>query len=131
MQPEIPLHDIKGLVEIPDNSLYFFIATILISITLIVIAIIFILRFFKRDKAIKLQKVYLETLSQLELTNSKQAAYELTHYGNLLEKNEEQNQRYETLIKALETYKYQKEVPPFNERDTQAIHHFLEVINAR
>jgi hypothetical protein len=128
---ELQLHDIKGFVEIPDNSIYYFYSVIFLIVVIAITAIYFLLKYLKREKSVKLQKSYLEALTKLDFSDSKQTAYELSHYGHLLEKDEEQCELFEKLLAIVEVYKYQKEVPTLSKEHRQTIENFLEAINAR
>lgn len=121
----LKLHDIKGLVAVPDDSLYYFVA-LLIGLILLLIAVAYLLyRYVKRERSVNLQKFYLEKLHALDLSQSKASAYALTEYGRLLEKDQPQKVAYEAMLEKLEAYKYQKAVADFDEETKQSIEIFL------
>lgn len=127
----LKLHDIKGLVEIPDNSFYYFLLTLFLAVLALGLIIYFVIKYLKKEKAEKLQKVYLNALNKIDMNDSKVASYELCHFAQLLDKDEAQSHLFELLVLQLEKYKYQKNVPAFYEEDSKAIHRFLEAINAK
>lgn len=128
---QLQLHDIKGFVEIPDNSIYYFYTLLFFSVIALVLAIFFLIKYLKREKAIKLQEVYLEHLKDIDLSQSKKSAYILSKYGELLDKDDAQAQIYQQLLAKLDNYKYQKEVPDLSHADKELIEQFLVSIHAR
>ena len=126
---ELQLHDIKGLVEIPDDSIYYFYGLLSLLIIVLTIASILIYKYLRRDKALNLQKHYKAQLKALDLDNPKESAYLLTHYAELLEKSPEQLELFEKLTPLLESYKYKKEVPSFDKETLANIEDFLDAMN--
>jgi len=126
---DLQLHDIKGLVEIPDDSIYYFYGLI----TIIVIAVIFmgvlLYKYLKREKQIDLQNLYRQELLNIDLDQTKDAAYKLSHYGHLLEKTDNQKAAFELLDLELKNFKYKKEVPQFDAELRSLISNFLELMN--
>jgi len=111
---DLKIHDIKPLVEVPDYSIYLFIALILAFI----IGLLFVSYFFyQKIKNAKKnnQKMYIRKIKNIDLSASKMAAYEITKYTLLILKNENQTTLSKELLKDLNQYKYKKEVQPFNE----------------
>lgn len=121
----LKLHDIKGLVAVPDDSLYYFVALLIGLILLLIAAAYLLYRYVKREKSVNLQKFYLEKLHALDLSKSKESAYALTEYGRLLEKDQPQKVAYEAMLEKLEAYKYQKAVAGFDKETVQSIEIFL------
>jgi hypothetical protein len=128
---ELQLHDIKGLVEIPDDSIYYFFGLIgLITVLLIIITVLWY-RYLKRTKAVDLQKLYKEELLNSDLNQTKQTAYKLSHYGQLLDKNETQQAAFDLIALELKHFKYKKEVPAFDTELRSSISNFLDSLNAQ
>ncbi len=104
------LRDIKGIVEVADNSFYYFLATsgaIVLAVFLIGVLI------FRRKKVYRMQekrKVALQKLKAIDFKDVKQSVYDFTLYAQyaLLESQEAELKR---LLHDLEHYKYKKEVP--------------------
>ena len=126
---ELKLHDIKGLVEIPDNSIYYFFGLMGLLTLSFIIAAIFFYKYLRRDKVLNLQKHYKEQLQSLNLSSAKESAYLLSHYGELLEKSPEQEELFKNLSERLESYKYKKNVPDFDEKTQSEIQNFLDAMN--
>jgi len=126
---ELKLHDIKGLVEIPDDSIYYFYGLISLLIIVLLIVSVLLYRYLRREKTLNLQKHYMEQLKALDFDTPKESAYLFTHYGELLEKSPEQEELFKTLIPLLDAYKYKKEVPSFDEETLAFIQNFLDAMN--
>lgn len=123
---DLQLHDIKGLVEIPDNSIYYFYSLITVILVLIALGAYAAYRYFKRDRAINMQKLYKKQLSELDIAESKSSAYSLSYLGQLIEKTSEQEALFENLFQALEAFKYKKDVPEFDEELKTKIEQFRQ-----
>ncbi len=112
------LKDIKPLLDIPDNSFYIYWGLI-IFVSLLVLAILFfIAKKFWDNRKINLAKGYLEKLKNIDWKDSKQSAYEATHYARLLATDERRKNLFSQLEPMLEQYKYKKEVDEVD-HDTQ------------
>jgi len=109
--PEIPLHDIKPLVEIPDYSFYYFLVLLFIA-TVIVIGLFFLfIKWFRSRKKFDIRKEHAKALQKVKLTDAKKAAYALTKYGATFQNDSPRHQKiYKELLDALAKYKYKKEV---------------------
>ena len=59
---ELKLHDIKPLVEVPDNSLLFFIITILGVVIVLSLIAWAVYRFVQRKRQVNWQAFYLKAL---------------------------------------------------------------------
>ena len=125
--PELQLHDIKGLVEIPDDSVYYFGGTLLLVVIVLAIAAYLLYRFLTKAKKEDMQKSYLQALKSIDLNNTKVSAYNITHFAGLLEKNEEQSKLFIQLEELLESYKYKKDVLAFDETVKDTYQKFVEL----
>ena len=127
--PELQLHDIKPLVEIPDSSSYYFSALVAVLVLLLALLAWGFVRFLQRKQAIDMQALYRRKLQEITLENTKSAAYDLTFYGTLIEKDEEQTAYFQALIEALEDFKYKKEVDSFDAATLAKITHFMASVH--
>ncbi len=110
------LKDIKGIVPIPDYSIYLFV----IMTVFILVILYFILKKILRYKRVVLPiKMAKKELKNLDLSDSKIASYKLTKYGRIL-KDED--------FSYLDKYKYKREVDDFLDEDLQKIKGFLNAI---
>jgi len=104
------LKDIKPLLDIPDNSFYFYWGLILFA-SLIVLAIIyFVVKKLWEKRKINLAKGYLEKLKAIDWHDAKKSAYDATHYARLLATDERRKELFSELEPLLEKYKYKKKV---------------------
>lgn len=126
---ELKLHDIKGLVEIPDDSIYYFFGLMGVLSLTFIIAAIFLYKYLRREKSLNLQKHYKEQLQALDLSSAKESAYLISHYGDLVEKSAEQEELFTELKELLESYKYKKDVPNFDEKTQTHVQKFLDGLN--
>jgi hypothetical protein len=125
---EIKIHDIKGLVEIPDISLYLYMALWILGIALIFVIIFFIFRYFY-NKNRNERKNYYKILKDLDLNNTKQSAYTISKYSRLLVTNPKEEKLCEELIDVLKNYKYKKEVEPLNDEVKIVFGRFMDNID--
>ena len=128
---DIPLHDIKPLVEVPDNSLIILIilAGVILSLVLVSLAI-WAWTKFKKIKEVNLRKVYLEKIHDIDTSDAKQAAYEISEYARYIVKTDKEKSFLDDLDKRLAQYKYKKEVQALDEETLAHFQVFLEVLDA-
>jgi len=129
-QNEIPLHDIKPLIEIHEYSLYCFLGVSLLA-TLIVVGLLYLAyRWIKNKKKFNLRAEHYKLLNNLDYSNPKKAAYDLTFYGTTFEDDSERHQKaYEDMIEKLEKYKYKKDVEDFDADTLHVINLYKEMID--
>ncbi len=113
---DIPLHDIKPLIEIQEYSLYYFVAIITI-ISLILFGILYLLYKYLRDrKKYNKRKAHFTVLEALDLNDTKQTAYDLTVYGATFKNDTPRHfKHFDLMVEKLEKYKYKKSVEAFDE----------------
>ncbi len=118
---EIPLHDIKPLLEIQEYSLYYFIAMTVVVMVLIFGILYLAYRWYKNKNKFNIRKEHYKLLKKVNYKNPKKAAYEITHYGATFKDDSERHQKaYENMLEKLEKYKYKKDVEDF---DRETIHY--------
>lgn len=124
---DLKIHDIKALVEVPDYSLYIFIFILLTFVILLIFFIYFFYKKFKNKKKNQ-QKNYIQKIKNIDLSQSKMAAYEITKYIDLINKNEQQAVLAKELIQELTQYKYKKEVEAFTQTTILTYKKFTDVL---
>ena len=124
------LHDIKPLVELNDYSFYYFVV-FMVAVVVVVVALIYLIyRYVKNHKRVNVRKEHYKILKQLNLTNTKESAYALTHYGSTFIEDSQRVQRaYEKMNEHLSKYKYKKDVEPFDDETQHEIDMFLGMID--
>jgi len=130
MNETLKIHDIKGLVEVPDYSIYIYYGLIAGAIFLVCLILYLIYSYF-RNKKQNIRKVYFAKLQAIdfEQNSSKQNAYEITKYGQLLAITTREQQLLNDLICSLESYKYKKEVESFDDKTKALYDRFMEALD--
>jgi len=104
----LKINDIKPIVEIPDWSIYLYYG-IAFVILLILFFIFYIGYKFFKPKVTSQEMIWLEILKNIDLKDTKKAAYSISKYGRYLAKEERQIRLIEELTNELSFYKYKKE----------------------
>ncbi|NOQ29554.1 MAG: hypothetical protein GQ570_00375 [Helicobacteraceae bacterium] len=113
----IPLHDIKPLVEVPDQSLYILIALVVVGLVVLIFLAIWIYNYFTRVKKLNIRKRDFEALQNIDFSDPKAAAYDISKYGLTFSNDSEQlQQKYQNLSEQLSAYKYKKDVEVIDEK---------------
>lgn len=108
---DIPLHDIKPLLEVEEYSLYYFLGTGVITAFIIIAIIYLLVKYFKSRNAFNIRKEHYRLLSAVDFSDAKRAAYDITFYGNTFsDDGPRQSEMYKNLVDRLELYKYKKSV---------------------
>ncbi len=126
MQGLEKLKDIKGIVDIPDISYYIFLSIVLLVVILSVISIVYLLNMIKNQKKSK-RKYYISKLKNIDFSDSKKAAYEITKYARKVADTKQSKGIFEQLLKELDRYKYVKNPPKFSKESKKYLQLFLEV----
>lgn len=113
------INDIKPLVQIPDYSIYFYYALILLGILLSIFIFYFIYLYIKKRRNSQ-HKEYYKILQNIQFSNPKQDAYTITFYGRLLATEPRSKQLMEELWHSLKQYKYKKNTPQTFSQETKA-----------
>ncbi len=126
MQSLKGLKDIKSIVQIPDFSFYIFLSLIIVGVIVVIILSIYIFKFIKKRDQSK-RKFYIQKLKNIDLNDSKKAAYLITKYARILANTKESEKILEELLKELDKYKYVKNSPKMDEQSKKYLKLFLEV----
>ncbi len=128
---DIPLHDIKPLVAVPDNSLMILVVVVSLVLTAVLVPLfIWLYKLYKKNQKVNKRKEYLEKIHNIDISDAKTAAYEISKYGLLLAESERELEMLESLDKRLSVYKYKKEVEALDEETLGYYQLFLEVVDA-
>lgn len=109
--PEIPIHDIKPLVEIQEYSFYYLLALIVLALVVLGVIVYMIIRYIKSKNAFYIRKEHSKILHDINFKDAKKSAYDITFYGATF-KNDSQkhHEMYENMTDRLAVYKYKKNV---------------------
>ncbi len=111
---DIPLHDIKPIVDVQEYSLYYFLGISFMALLLISGLIYLIYRWIKAKNAFNQRRENLKIISELNLSDTKHAAYTITSLGAIFKDDSPRHsEMYANLVQRLEQYKYKKEVDEF------------------
>ena len=111
----IPLHDIKPLLEVQEYSFYYLVAIILVAILLVVGVVYLLYRWFQKRDTFNIRKEHFNALNSLDLKDSKKSAYLITLYATTFKDDSPRHlEMYTNLVDRLEEFKYKKEVQPFD-----------------
>jgi hypothetical protein len=114
--PDIPLHDIKPLMEVPDQSLIWFVLTLVGTIVAVALVAYFLVQWFRKRRANTLRRKHYEALNDIDFTDAKAAAYAITRYGYTFSDDAPRlKEAYDALVERLAPYKYKKVVDPIDE----------------
>ncbi|MGB5964448.1 MAG: hypothetical protein WBG65_02830 [Sulfurimonadaceae bacterium] len=127
---DIPLHDIKPLMEVPDSSLILLTVISTIIVILLVGGMYLLYRFMKDRKTVNLRKVHYKTLNKINFSDPKKAAYDITEYGRLFADDSERlSEAYNNLVSRLEHYKYKRVVEAIDDESLSYYKIYLGMID--
>lgn len=125
---EIKLHDIKGIVEVQEYSLYYLFGGVTLGILLLATLSYLIYLWYKKKNAFNQKKEYLEFLKALDLSDAKKSAYKITLYGaSFKDDSSELLEAYENLVENLQEYKYKKDVDKLDAKILNDIKQYVEM----
>lgn len=113
---DIPLHDIKPIVDVPEYSIYYFSALSALALILTCIILYLLYKWIQKRNAFSIRKEHIKLLNSLDLSDTKQSAYAITTYGyTFKDDSPRHSEMYANIINRLEIYKYKKEVEAFDD----------------
>ena len=127
---DIPLHDIKPLMEVPNSSFTLFVVAIVVLSILVLSASYLFYRYLQNTKNVNPRKADYKALKKVDMRSPKQAAYEITKYGRTFAQDSERLlETYNNLVERLEVYKYRLEVNDIDEESRSYYKIYLEMID--
>ena len=112
---DIPLHDIKPIVDVNEYSLYYFLGLSFVVLFLVIAISYLGYRWFRQRNLENIKKDHYQLINSLDLNDTKHSAYAITVYGATFKDDSERHlEMYTNLIQRLEIYKYKKEVEAFD-----------------
>lgn len=113
---DIPLHDIKSIVEVDEYSLYYLLGASFFILLFLLVVAYFLYKWFKTKKKFNLRKENYKALNSLDLSDAKKCAYAITSYGaTFKDDSPRHHEMFLNLTNRLEVYKYKKEVSAFDD----------------
>jgi hypothetical protein len=112
---EIPLHDIKPIIEVQEYSLYYLIALIVVAIGLLLGVAYLVYKWLEKRNAFNIRKEHFKLINELDFKDTKKAAYAITVYGyTFKDDSPRHSEMYKNLVNRLDEYKYKKDVEAFD-----------------
>jgi uncharacterized membrane protein YgaE (UPF0421/DUF939 family) len=108
------LKDIKGIIEVPDYSLWILLSIIIGVIFSLVLIIYFFRKRKRRRKKLTLKQTAMENLKEINFENTKNAVYTFSEDFQYFI-NDKNKESFENLQKELEIYKYKKQIDQLSE----------------
>lgn len=128
--PDIPLHDIKPLLEVSDYSLYYFIGVVAAGVIVTAALLFWAWRRFVQNRKATARKNAYAALKAVDFSDPKAAAYAITRYGYLFENDgERQREAFAHLCSLLEAYKYRPHVEMIDEKTRGYYENFVGMID--
>lgn len=113
---DIPLHDIKPLLEVHEYSFYYFTALCVLGLLLLFGMAFIFYKSYKAKKRFNIRHEHRKLLKNLDLNDTKNAAYGITLYGlTFKDDSPRHSEMYKNITQRLESYKYKKSVENFDE----------------
>ena len=113
---DIPLHDIKPIVEIQEYSFYYFLGTAFFTLVVLGLLSYLLYMYIKKRNAFNIRKEHYKLLNNLDLQDTKQSAYSITNYGlTFKDDSDRHKEMFNNITERLESYKYKKKVNCFDD----------------
>ncbi len=127
---DIPIHDIKTIVEVDEYSFYYLLGFSVVGVVLFLGVLYLIYRYIKNKNSYDKRKEHFKIISNVDLNDTKKAAYTITLYGaTFKDDGERQKGMYENLTYRLERYKYKKSVEKFDQETLNYIELYKEMVD--
>ena len=121
---DIPLHDIKPLVEITEYSFEYLVVIGVVVFVILLACLYLFLRWLRNKNRYNIRKEHLRLIKTLDFSDTKEAAYKLSLYGNTFKTDTQGHEKaFNEMFEALQNYKYKKDV----ERFAPETLHFIEI----
>ncbi|MEJ2468464.1 MAG: hypothetical protein P8Y51_05230 [Campylobacterales bacterium] len=127
---DIPLHDIKPLIEIHDYTPYYLGAAAAVVLALLLVVAYLLVMQYRRSRGRNRRRECLEALNGVDLDHAKDAAYAITRLGRCFASDSPRlEEAYRNLSRRLEPYKFKKTVPPIDEETRAYFRIYLGMID--
>jgi len=127
---DIPLHDIKPLIEIHDYTPYYLAAAAAAVFALLLLVGYLLYKRLRSGGGEKRRRERLKALKRIDFGDPKAAAYAITEQGRYFAGDSPRlEEAFLNLSRRLEPYKYRKEVPPIDENTLAYFRIYLGMID--
>ena len=127
---DIPLHDIKPLMEVPDSSLTFTMIIVIMGAFILMGTLYIVYNYLRTYKSVNRRKEHFKALKKVNFSDPKTAAYSITRHGRIFADDSERlHEAFVHLSDKLEQYKYKKEVEAIDQESKSYYKIYLEMID--
>lgn len=127
---DIPLHDIKPLIQIHDYTLYYLLGASAVVVALLALLAYLLVHRYRLKKSFNHRQECFDALAALDLDQAKTAAYTITRLGRCFADDSPRlREAYDNLVHRLEPYKFKKSVPAIDEETRGYYRIFLGMID--
>ncbi|MDD2896818.1 MAG: hypothetical protein PHG81_12445 [Aliarcobacter sp.] len=121
------LKDIKGIIEVPDYSLWILLSIIAGLLLCLIFAIYYFKNRRKKRKRLTSKQIAMKNLKEIDFDDTKGAVYSFCENFQYFidEKNKES---FEKLQKELEIFKYKKEIEKLSDEERNRIKSMIKEI---
>ena len=121
------LKDIKGIIEVPDYSLWILLSIIAFVVFCLIILIYFFKNRRKKRKKPTLKQIAMKNLKEINFDDTKGAVYSFCESFQYFI-NEKNKEYFEQLQKELEIFKYKKEIEKLSDEQRNRIKSMIKEI---
>ena len=127
---DIPLHDIKPIIEVQEYSLYYLIASLGVGAFLFFGALFLLYKWYQKRNLFNIRVEHKKLLDVIDFKETKKAAYAFTLYGLTFRDDSPRHiEMYKNLTQRLDEYKYKKDVEAFDDEVLGYIELYKEMID--
>jgi len=127
---DIPLHDIKPLLEVQEYSLYYLLGASVIALIFLMGIIYLLYSYIKKRNAYNIRKEYIKNIKNLDFSDTKKTAYLISFYGEIFKDDSPRHlEMYKNLTQRLESYKYKKTVDNFDDETLGYVELYKEMLD--
>jgi len=113
---DIPLHDIKPIVDVQEYSFYYLLGIIGVSVVILIGLSYLLYLWYKKRTSFNLRVHHAQLLNELDLKDTKNSAYLISSYGYTFKDDSPRHtEMFNNLSSRLQEYKYQKNVEQFDD----------------
>jgi len=113
------LKDIKGFVEVPDESFFYFMLSIglaLVLLALVVWLVLWLRKPKRKSKRLSPKELAKLALQKIDFSDTKEAVYSFSENAQIVSP---EHPALLILLPKLEDYKYKREVPELSDEDKE------------
>jgi len=121
------LKDIKGIIEVPDYSLWILLGMTTGVLVFIILAIYFFKNKRKKRKKLTSKQIAMKNLKEIDFDDTKGTVYTFCENFQYFI-NEKNKESFEKLQKELEIFKYKKEIEKLSDEERNRIKSMIKEI---